>query len=128
MLYEVAGGVKEVLPGKLLLADGQRVPFDECLWSTQASAASWLADTGLPVDAGAGCRADRSGSGGEGLARCGFKQSLRCRGPPCRCKHTCSTAKQALAALLHALQMVSCLWTSACAARAARPISLPRAT
>ncbi|KAL4433704.1 hypothetical protein ABPG75_000145 [Micractinium tetrahymenae] len=50
-LYEVAGGVKEVLPGQLLLADGQRVPFDECLWTTQASAASWLANTGLPVDA-----------------------------------------------------------------------------
>lgn len=52
VLYEVPGGVKEVLPGQLLLADERRVPFDECLWSTQASAAGWLADTGLPVDAG----------------------------------------------------------------------------
>ena len=48
-LYEVAGGVTEVQPAALILADGQAVPFDRCLWTTQASAASWLADTGLPV-------------------------------------------------------------------------------
>ena len=50
-MLEVDGGVREVLPGELLLADGRRQPFDECLWTTQASAARWLADTGLPVDA-----------------------------------------------------------------------------
>lgn len=52
VLYESNGGVAEVQPGALVLADGQRVPFDECLWSTQASATGWLGDTGLPVDAG----------------------------------------------------------------------------
>ncbi|PRW20680.1 water dikinase [Chlorella sorokiniana] len=48
-VYEAAGGVKEVQPAALVLGDGQTVPFDECLWTTQASAASWLAETGLPV-------------------------------------------------------------------------------
>ena len=51
-LYEGGGGVAEVQPSSLLLADGLQLPFDECLWSTQASAASWLGGTGLPVDAG----------------------------------------------------------------------------
>lgn len=50
-MYEVPGGVVEVQPCTLVLSDGQRVPFDECLWTTQASAAAWLAETGLPVDA-----------------------------------------------------------------------------
>jgi selenide,water dikinase len=54
-VYEVEGGVSEVLPSTLVLADGRRLPFDDCLWSTQASAASWLADTGLPVDKGGWC-------------------------------------------------------------------------
>jgi hypothetical protein len=54
-LYEGSGGVAKVQPSSLLLADGQQLPFDECLWSTQASAASWLGDTGLPVDAGGFC-------------------------------------------------------------------------
>lgn len=95
-VYEAAGGVQEVQPAALILGDGQTVPFDECLWTTQvwpalsrllhrclscwclpmqiwglpppwgvhlcnmycccshpllqASAASWLAETGLPVD------------------------------------------------------------------------------
>lgn len=84
-MFEAAGGVAEVQPGALVLGDGQTVPFDECLWTTQvglecivgcllvmarhnrirllmllhpaaaptplqASAATWLADTGLPVD------------------------------------------------------------------------------
>lgn len=48
----MSGGVVEVQPSALLLADGQRISFDECLWSTQASAAGWLADTGLPTDSG----------------------------------------------------------------------------
>lgn len=125
MLYEVAGGVKEVPPGKLLLSDGQRVPFDECLWSTQASAASWLAETGLPVDAG--------GAAGPSVV------AAVVRGPLAVVSSNLCAAVDHPAvasthvrppnnALLHALQMVSCLWTSACAARAARPTSLPRAT
>lgn len=48
-LFEVPGGVAEVQPSALQLADGRAVPFDECLWTTQASAAGWLAATGLPV-------------------------------------------------------------------------------
>lgn len=52
VLYEVPGGVVEVQPSSLVLADGQAVPFDHCLWTTQATAASWLADTGLPVGEG----------------------------------------------------------------------------
>ena len=39
--------VSEVRPGKLVMSDGSDVPFDECLWCTQASAAPWIADTGL---------------------------------------------------------------------------------
>src|SRR5205823_7699686 len=38
-----------VAPGALLCADGRRVEFDEALWVTEAGAAPWLADTGLPL-------------------------------------------------------------------------------
>lgn len=38
-LFEVPGGVASVQASALLLGDGQLVPFDECLWTTQASAA-----------------------------------------------------------------------------------------
>ena len=41
--------VVRVAPGVLLCADGKRVEFDEALWVTQAGAARWLADTGLPL-------------------------------------------------------------------------------
>ena len=41
--------VVRVAPGVLLCADGRRVEFDEALWVTQAGAAPWLADTGLPL-------------------------------------------------------------------------------
>lgn len=30
-------------------AEAEEVAFDECLWCTQAEAASWLKDTGLPT-------------------------------------------------------------------------------
>lgn len=78
-LYEVAGGVKEVLSGQLLLADGGRVSFDECLWSTQASAASWLADTGLPVDAGRRWAGQPDPAAAAGAARRMSTRSLQCR-------------------------------------------------
>lgn len=39
-------GVARVDPGLLTLQDGSTHAFDECLWCTQASAASWLKDTG----------------------------------------------------------------------------------
>eukprot|EP00891_Asterochloris_glomerata_P005153 jgi/Astpho2/5153/Aster-06363 len=42
--------VTGVEQGWLTTGDGQRIPFDECLWCTQASAAPWLADTGLQLD------------------------------------------------------------------------------
>jgi selenide, water dikinase len=41
--------VVRVEPGVLLCADARRVEFDEALWVTQAGAAPWLADTGLPL-------------------------------------------------------------------------------
>lgn len=42
----------EVLPQGLLLGDGSVVSFDDCLWCTEASAAKWIAASGLPTDAG----------------------------------------------------------------------------
>ena len=36
----------------LVCADGTRVPFDECVWCTQAGAQPWLASAGLALDAG----------------------------------------------------------------------------
>ncbi len=36
--------------GRLNIADGRTVAFDEALWVTDASGAPWLADTGLPLD------------------------------------------------------------------------------
>lgn len=42
--------IASVAPGRLLLTDGAAAPFDECLWCTQAAAAGWLGDTGLPLD------------------------------------------------------------------------------
>src|SRR5204862_1255850 len=41
--------VMRVAPGVLLCTEGRRVEFDEALWVTQAGAARWLADTGLPL-------------------------------------------------------------------------------
>jgi len=48
----VAAGnpVERVDAGRLLLADGAVVAFDEVLWVTEAAAAPWLADTGLALD------------------------------------------------------------------------------
>ena len=49
----VAGdAVIRVEPGMLICADGRRVEFDEALWVTEAGAAPWLADTGLPLTDG----------------------------------------------------------------------------
>jgi selenide,water dikinase len=41
-----------VEPGVLVCADGRRIGFDEALWVTEAGAAPWLAETGLPLTAG----------------------------------------------------------------------------
>jgi len=41
--------VLEVQEGRLQTADGGWHAFDEALWCTQAAAAAWLRDTGLPV-------------------------------------------------------------------------------
>jgi selenide,water dikinase len=40
-----------VEPGALVCADGRRIEFDEALWVTQAGAARWLHETGLPLTA-----------------------------------------------------------------------------
>jgi selenide,water dikinase len=42
--------VQRVEPGRLILADGNAIPFDEALWVTEAAAAPWLAETGLALD------------------------------------------------------------------------------
>jgi selenide,water dikinase len=42
--------VVRVEPGRLALAGGAVVSFDEALWVTEAAAAPWLADTGLALD------------------------------------------------------------------------------
>jgi len=44
------GGVVSVGQNVLTLSDGTLVPFDTCLWSTQAGARGWLASSGLPTD------------------------------------------------------------------------------
>jgi selenide,water dikinase len=44
--------VIRVEPGALVLADGRRIAFDAALWVTEAGAAPWLADTGLPLTEG----------------------------------------------------------------------------
>ena len=46
----VVGGVVSVGPNVLNLSDGSSIPFNTCLWSTQAGAAGWLASSGLPTD------------------------------------------------------------------------------
>ena len=50
--------VKEVTPGFITLDDGTTSALDEVLWVTQASAASWLAEAGLDVDAEGFVRVD----------------------------------------------------------------------
>ena len=44
--------VTEVQGNELVCSNGTRVPFDECVWCTQAGAARWLRDTGLELDDG----------------------------------------------------------------------------
>ena len=49
----VAGNpVERVEPGRLVLAGGTAIVFDEALWVTEAAAAPWLPDTGLALDSG----------------------------------------------------------------------------
>jgi len=43
--------IAHVEPGTLIRVDGKRIPFDEALWVTEAGAARWLAETGLPLTA-----------------------------------------------------------------------------
>ncbi len=44
--------IVRVEPGVLVCASGRRIEFDEALWVTEAGAASWLAETGLPLTVG----------------------------------------------------------------------------
>jgi len=44
--------VEQVDVGAVCCADGTRIGFDELIWVTEAGAASWLAETGLALDAG----------------------------------------------------------------------------
>jgi selenide, water dikinase len=41
--------VTRVDPGLLICGDGDHIEFDEALWVTEAGAAPWLAETGLPL-------------------------------------------------------------------------------
>jgi len=43
--------IVRVEPGALIRDDGKRIAFDEALWVTEAGAAPWLAETGLPLTA-----------------------------------------------------------------------------
>ncbi|MGH7029024.1 MAG: selenide, water dikinase SelD, partial [Stellaceae bacterium] len=45
------GAVARVEPGRLVCTDGQSIEFDEALWATEAGAAPWLVETGLPLTA-----------------------------------------------------------------------------
>jgi selenide, water dikinase len=58
----VASGspVLRVEPGMLLCAGGKRIKFDEALWVTEAGAAPWLAETGLPLTAEGFIAVDRT--------------------------------------------------------------------
>ena len=51
-VLEDSGGVQRVETKQLVLAGGGGIAFDECFWCTQAGAASWLSNTGLPTDKG----------------------------------------------------------------------------
>src|SRR6266849_7793616 len=44
--------IVRVEPGSLICAHGKRIAFDEALWVTEAGAAPWLAETGLPLTEG----------------------------------------------------------------------------
>jgi len=43
--------VVRVEPGELVCAEARRIGFDEALWVTEAGAAPWLEETGLPLTA-----------------------------------------------------------------------------
>src|SRR5262249_54516990 len=43
--------VARVRPGRLILEQGTSIAFDEALWVTEATAAPWLMETGLTLDA-----------------------------------------------------------------------------
>jgi selenide, water dikinase len=43
--------IERVEPGVLVCADGRCIDFDEALWVTEAGAAPWLTETGLPLTA-----------------------------------------------------------------------------
>jgi selenide, water dikinase len=51
VLLAAGSPVVGVEPGALICADRRRIDFDEALWVTEAGAAAWLAETGLPLTA-----------------------------------------------------------------------------
>ncbi|HJU17005.1 MAG TPA: FAD-dependent oxidoreductase, partial [Stellaceae bacterium] len=50
--WAAESAVAHVEPHLLVCADGRRIAFDEALWATEAGAAPWLSETGLPLDPG----------------------------------------------------------------------------
>jgi selenide,water dikinase len=57
--------VIRVEPAVLVCADGRRIEFDEALWVTEAGAAPWLPETGLPLKDGFVAIDDRLRSTGD---------------------------------------------------------------
>lgn len=50
-LYESPGGVISVLEDRVNMSDGSSLPFNACVWCTQAGSAPWLAtSSSLPTD------------------------------------------------------------------------------
>ena len=58
--------VARVEAGELVLEGGSSIGFDVCLWCTQAAAASWLGETGLPTGGTRAWGWGRKGAGSEG--------------------------------------------------------------
>jgi selenide, water dikinase len=49
IVARTGSAVTRVEPGLLICDDGDPIEFDEALWVTEAGAAPWLAETGLPL-------------------------------------------------------------------------------
>lgn len=69
--------VVAVEPGCAVLADGARLPADEILWTTEAAPASWLAGSGLPLDAQGFLNVDATLRAAEGVFAAGDMISFR---------------------------------------------------
>lgn len=69
--------VAAVEPGRVVLADGSPVAADEILWTTEAAPASWLAETGLPLDGRGFLSVDETLRAAEGVFAAGDMIAFR---------------------------------------------------